>query len=262
MPRRKAPTTKTTVAKKKQPKEFDVLAMKKLVKHTYLNGIIDDAVITIKDNVATIDAIDMSQCVFVHAVENIGNAEDCQIGMQQLGVFLKVLDAIEQDTVKYTISGKDRQWLKLGIKNRGDARFLLTDPTLIATAIDGQQFIDNVSTWPSVQMPINVKPTQDFLYFMQLFGSETVIVTAKNKAVTITPAPDSPQSFDTKFGKLESDIAIDATLTGKHIQQIMDSLEFEQPDVNETPIAHFAEKEEAPLVITQGENRFWAMTTD
>jgi len=257
----KKPTKKPATKKQTQKSEFNVTAMASLIRHAHLNGIIDDAVITVKDNVATIDAIDMSQCVFVHAVENIGEAQDCKIGIQRLSVFLKVLEAITEDTVKYTISGEENQWLKLGIKNRGDARFLLTEPDLIATFIDGQQFIEKILSAANIQMALNPKSVEDFLYFMHLFNSDTVVINVKNKAVTITPSPDSPQSFDVNFGELEKDIEIEATITGKHIQEIMKGLQFGQEGA-EAAIVNFSEKAQTPLVITQGENRFWAVTTD
>lgn len=230
-----------------------------LLKKVHLGGIINECVLTIQGGNAVIQAIDMTNCLYV-SVSTIVGPEETDIpplGLTDIGTIIRLLETIDSEQI--TASVKENKWMRMRLRGRGMTTFLLTDPEMIPTAVSAD---NDVSKSLLKGAPYKLKITQEakdnFLYFMGILKSKSIVVTAVKNSIQIGSGPNETQQFTSSLGKIKSVQSVpdfSTIIYGEHLVPVLEVLSYEE-DAQDV-VVYFGT--ENPMIITQDDN-LWALT--
>ena len=221
-----------------------------LVNSVYLNGIINEAVLTFKRGEAFIQAIDPSNSLFVSNVIDIETVDDMKLGISDLGLLTKILQGNEQ--VQYELSTKeDKQWMKFKLPQKGSIKLLLTDPEQISTAVENDEAGDNLLKDYKTALGLGKDVLAKLTYFIELLKPVSVLITIKKGVVYATSNQKSDKQFKVKLGKVEDAEDTSTEIYSEHLLSALKLVEEEaELDIKD---------KDNPILLIQ-ENCIWAFS--
>lgn len=232
----------------KESTKIESAKLSRLVHDVHLNGTIEDCVLICKDNIASITAIDYSNSILVHVVEEIEGLPDLDIGMNSLSKLAKFLGDSEGQ-VKFTLNDK---WVTLSRK-RGKISFLTFDSEMVPTAVEDdagllKKLKDNVTIKFSLEQDIR----DELLYYMALIGSSTTIIHHDGKKISMMSNPNDEQQFNLIASKQKSDD--EQEIRVEVYSKYLSSLLKHAPSNTEVHIGH-----NAPVLFFVDDDNFWSL---
>jgi len=222
--------------------------LSRVLDNVFLGGIIDECVIKVEDDKAIIQAMDLTDSVYVQTEADL-DFEDCKLGLADLTRFTKYLSSIKD--VDVTLTLKD---VRLTLKPKGGGRvsYLLSEADLIPSYDyeweeegAGDLVKDELTNFDK-PMLLKEDTINEFLSLMRLFGTNSVHLKVDSKGtVYIHAGPETGHQFDVKIGKIKNVDSCEIKMYGDNIVAVLSVL-----DYTENPKMYISAEEDSPIVIT------------
>lgn len=224
-----------------------------LLERVHLGGLINEAVLTVQDNVGSIQAVDLTNSVFVACSAEV-EMEDNELGLGNVGLMAKFLG--EEGEVNVTLAEK---FATLKRRGHGQVRIQLIVPDEVPTAVVKEGAVKGLLGACSAAFPLAQEAVERLSYYVGLTGGDTIVFTiGKNGKVSVSSDEKEANQFEFPFGKADPAPKEDLKVVvfGKYAAQVFKVLEWVEGET--TPSAHVGPG--VPLCITQGDDSFWAIT--
>lgn len=236
---------------------FNGAALCSLLKRVHLKGDIDECVLDIKDGVGYIQAVDMSNSVFVSCQETLGEIQDMSIGLGKLSLLIQFLDGSTE--VSYSIETKDKEgiWLTLR-KGQGKIKVLLIDGSMIPTVVQGdaKNIKKDMLKLTTNSFSITQTTVNSIMEYIGMIGCTSVFFKIRKGAVIICSNPSSEQQFSLTIGRLKEvkdDMSVE--VYSQYLLSILKSLMWSEEEIPKVYIGN-----NAPVVVKQNNSNLWALT--
>lgn len=240
-----------------QKAELDGAALCSLLKRVHLKGTVEECVLNIKNGVGTIQAVDMSNSIFISCEEELGKIEDITMGLGKLSLLVQFLEG--STAVSYIIESKEKQgvWLTLKRGEFGQIKVLLIEPTQIPTVVQGniEEIKNNMFELITEKMNISQKNVEEISNYIGMIGCATVFFKVEKGSIYVYNNPESEQQFSFKLGIVESTNEAATEVYSQYLLAVLKSLKWTE---KETPTICIGK--ESPVIIKQNESNFWAVT--
>jgi len=227
--------------------KIDGTALGQLLKRVHLRGLIQECVLEVKDGVASVQAVDMSNSVFLYCSEKIDGLDDIQLGLPNLNTLCRFLESTEKVSLKIK-----EQWITLRRKGHGHLRFLMLEVEQVPTAITQKDAAKKVTKNEGDPIKLSTKLREDYSSYMSLVKSRGIVLRKRKGSITLQSNKSDAEQFSLKVGKCDAAEDISIEVYGEHLAQVFDTI----GDGDAT--LHLAD--DAPVIIHQGGDNFWALT--
>ena len=113
---------------------IDGSAMGGLLLKAHLGGLLDECVLTVKDGIGSIQALEMTNTVCIFVTAPLGDSiEDMELGLSRLGVLCKFFKDVSGE-VSYSIN-EEGNWMTLKRGKAGQIKTVLLVPDEVPTKI-------------------------------------------------------------------------------------------------------------------------------
>lgn len=228
---------------------FDGAALGCLLNRVYLAGLIEECVLEIANEHGKINAVDMSNSVFLSCSEPIKGMADMKIGLGNLGILCRFFQ--EEGTYSFSIKEK---WIIAKKKGHGYIRVRLLDTAQVPTVVVHKDAKSKILGGCSASFNITQKIAEDLIYYIGLLSTGTVSFNIKDNHVFIHSNKLEEQQFNLSVGVIKAD-DIKTEVYGQHLVKIVQCLKWEKDII---PNIHLGDG--APVVIQQDEDNLWAIT--
>lgn len=220
-------------------------ALGELLQRVHLKGLIQECVLTVSDGVATVQAIDMSNSIFLHCSQKVGG-EDMELGFNNLSTLTKYLD--DSGEVEFKIGDK---WLTIKRKGQGQLKFLLLEITQVPTAVKEPDAVKKIKKMEGNAIPITDELRERFAYYFGLVKNKSVVFSITKKKVYIRSNRNDPEQFQFAVGKTKAG-DMEVEVYSEHLLSILDHANGKKSSL------HLAE--ETPVVVHYNKTNLWALT--
>jgi hypothetical protein len=224
---------------------IDGKALGRLLNKVYVNGLINDCLLNVSDGVASVEAIDLSNSVFLSVSEDIKAETDFQVGLINIATLCRFLEDSSGD-LEAEVKGN---WFHVKDAKLGKMKFLLTEPDKVPTAVtetgSAEKLIEMYKDKNKVS--VSKEALERFLYYQGLLKPSSVVFKVKNGVVRMKNNEIEPQQFDFQFGKLPGEFQVE--VYASHFLGVLKS--------SDTATMSFYLAEGKPVLIKDGDN-CWA----
>lgn len=232
-------------------KPFNGKALGELLSKVHLGGLVEDCVLTVHNNIGTIQSIDISNSIFIDCKKDLGDVEDMVLGLSGLTILCKYTG----DEGELFFSVKDKK-LVLHKRGHGKLKLTLLQPDEVPTAVREKDVKKNILEHSSYLTPLTDKAIKNLLYYLELVHPDSMVFQIKkgSGAVIGTTNAISEQQFNTRVGKSEElpEEDIECEVYTKHLSAVLKEL-----DANDSATLRLGDK--APIIIEQN-GCLWALT--
>lgn len=226
---------------------FDGAALGCLLNRVYLAGLIEECVLEIANEHGKINAVDMSNSVFLSCSEPIRGMADMKIGLGSLGILCRFFQ--EEGTFSFSIKEK---WLIAKKKGHGYIRVQLQDVAQVPTVVVQEDAKEKILKGCSMSFDLPQKVADDLVYYVSLLSTKTAIFSVDNNRITICSGKAEEQQFNLLVGTKEMD-NINTEIYSQYLVKIIQCLNWD----DNTPVVHLGDS--SPVVVQQDKN-IWALT--
>lgn len=221
----------------------------KMLSDVALNKVIEECVINVKDEVATVYAIDLTSTVFVQTSVPMSDMDDCQLGIGDLGLFVKYMTSLGALDLKLSIKNNR---LVVAPSEGASVRYVLSDEDLIVTYDDN--FIEQGDVIAAefeeyeygTGLSLTEKAVDDLLNPVNLFAPNSIIFKVNKKGkVTAHSGNETEHQIDVVLGTMKTADPCEVKVYAKHISEVLNAVMFE-----ENPKMFLSSDDDASVVIT------------
>jgi hypothetical protein len=245
--------SKNTSEKNSGADKLKSSALFSLLSRVNLKGVIDECVLKIKDNVATIEAIDMSNTIYVHAEESVEGLKDVSIGLCKLSLLTQFLENTE-DEIIFKI---DKQWLTLKKPGSSQIKVLLLEEGQVPTAIDqkGESPVKKLLKKEKSSFILTQEAANEILKCSNLVNADTTIFEIERGKVFVGNQKTQEQQFNVPCGGLQKDMGsnIRVEVYSKYLLSVIQAVDF-------TKEITVSMSNDFPIIVQQDKNNTWAIT--
>ena len=197
----------------------------------YLGGIIEDCVITVKDNTAHIKAMDMTSSVYAQ-VSSPFEYKDDVIGLGNLSLLIKYLKSYTSSKMSFL---RNDNVLTVKPENGGTLKYLLSQVDLVPTYNseweDSDDPIKAAVASQTCKLELKEESVKEFLKLMGLFKPNGVTITvSKRGRVSIQGGNTTEHQFTVIIGDADpQEEPISVKLYGNNINAVFSVLSFAKP---------------------------------
>lgn len=227
-------------------------------KRAYLNGTIPECVAhTSKANI-TIQAIDLTNSLFVHVISPFKFEDLGELGIGQIDKLTKYLGGIAGDTEVEITREEDSN--RLDFKGNGKFRFLLSSTDVITTCPQGEGTLDEILGSVMFTAPCDGDTKQKLLNYMNLVKCKTVkLIMNKRGAVKINGGLETEHQFEISLGRAttegKNEIAeCEVIISSDNFASVIQATYLSNDEV----FIQFGNDPQVPVVVSQGTDH-WAM---
>ena len=237
-------------SKDKSP--IDGKALGSLLSRANLGGLVEECVLDVRDGVGSIQAIDMTNSVFLSCQEQLGEGlPNSKIGIGNLSVLCKFF-AMDGE---FSINLSD-EWITVRRKGHGFIRLQLLKSDQVPTAVTQEDAEKKIIASCEVSLPFEEDSARDFEGFMGLMSCASVELRSKEGKISLSANKSEPQQFNVQLGEAkEIKDGFKVAVYGDQLLRVVKVLHWEK---DHTPTIRVGEK--SPLVIQQDKRNFWALT--
>jgi len=248
---------------KKKSKHIKSRKFADMLKKVYLNGVIEECLLSVEAGHGTIEAVDMTNSLIVSTNGNIMHKSVNQdFGLGNLDLLIKFLNSIDE---KVSIQTSD---LYLTLKRKDERRrleYLLTQPELISTLIyDDEQekkkdVYEQIIKTATIAADLNHAFIKDFLSYIGILKVKDTIIKFDNNELTFTCGSTDSHKFnlilDSDVETEGEEIETESRINGEHLAKVLGAIDFEDDD---PPVIMMSE--DGPVIIEHG-SAMWAMSS-
>jgi len=235
---------------------FNSVELGKLLKKVYLGGLINECVLEVSEEKASIHAIDMSDSIYVFVAAKIGGLPDMKVGLSNLSYLCAFLEREQKALFKI-----DEKWITFTCK-KNRFKVLHIKPEQITTAIsdtedaDKSKLINKILKKCPNKVELTAKSIDSFLYYVSLIKPKSIQLVSSNNKTSFQSALTTPEAQFSVF--LDNNTAEDVVveLFTDRLVAIFKELDWKSKD---SPTLVYGEEPEIPIAIKQ-DNAIWTVT--
>lgn len=228
--------------------KLDGKVISNILKRVHLNGLVDECLLRIKDNLASVQVIDVTNTIAIHSQAEI-ESDDLTLGLSNLKIVHKFLASTDKP-VTYKIKGEKLSLIKSG-KDKLNLLMLDEDsvPTMPNKPFNKKEAVKEALTTFKVTSRFREK----LIEYQNLLSLESVTISAKENKISLSSTSIREKGFSTsKVAKCESvDEDCSTEIYVSHLIEILKVL-----DGEEKVIVHLGN--DKTLVVECGDD-FWAL---
>lgn len=234
----------------------DVKALARLLKAVNLGGLIDECVLNISKGKASVQAVDLSNALFLSCQEIVGMA-DMKIGVGKLTTVQKFLDSGGD----FAFAFGDSKMTVKRLQPAGELRTVLLAAEQVPTAVQQGGSEDELMKHVQASVDINKETAESLLYYNGLVDAPSIVFTAHaNGDVIADSSAGMDQEFSFKLGVGAKEDrpkdTVSAEVYTKYLLPVLRALTW--GDGQPVPRLHIGQ--DVPIVVTIGDNYLWALT--
>jgi len=210
-----------------------------------LRGLLNEVVLTVKNGVGEIQAIDMTSSVFLSCTEDLGITEDLTIGLNNLPGLIKFFENSEE--VQYRF---EDDWIILK-KHKAQLKCILSPPESVPTSITEKLKFSDLKKQCSNSIDFTKKMYDELTYYSSIVSPTSIFIVSEKKKTMLHSNEYDEQQFKLFLGKSETDETCKTEILTEHLLKILGIL-----DWGEKVTMFFGT--DVPTVIKQKEN-FWSL---
>lgn len=233
---------------------IDAAALAKLLKAVNLGGLVDECVLAVGKGVANVQAVDISNALFLSCREKVG-MEDMEIGVSKLTAVQKFLDSGGD----FTVSVKDARMTIKRLSPAGELKNTLLAVEQVPTAVQQQGSEKELMKNTEAVVDVTREDVENLLYYTSLVETPSIVFVARpNGSVYVNSSPGMEQEFNFKLGVASTKPKETATseVYTKYLLPVLRVLSWEEGEI--VPQLHIGQ--ESPVVVTVGRGYMWALT--
>lgn len=228
-------------------------SLTRLLNHVFLGGLVNECVLTIKDEIGIIQGIDNSNCLFYSCSEVLEKISDMELGIPNLSILSKFLNDYTDEHIGFQIT-RDEKQLILKPGRGGVLKLLLLDTELVPTHIKEQTAKDEMLSNHNFSLVFNENTAQDYLYYSNLLKNQSSLIAVTDGKVSLSSGSNELNQFDLKLGVIDyNDFTIE--VYKEHLVAVVQNLSWDDGNKPE-----FLFGENTPVIIKQDDNNIWALT--
>jgi hypothetical protein len=221
-------------------------AFSKMIGDVHLNGLITNCLIKIEDNVAKVTAMDHTEAVLVITSAPL-EYEDCEIGVEDLAQFSKILKVVEGKNTTITIN-KDSTAMVIKPEGGAKVTYLLYDADFIQSYNEewGDSIISDEieESGQDSPIPLDSKSVADFIEIMNVVPHDSVYINVdKRGQIHLHGGKESDNQFDLVIGKSKEIGMFSLKVYGKNLVSVLNRVDFTQE-----PMLYLAQ--DSSIIIT------------
>lgn len=223
----------------------------KLLKRVYLGGVVDECVLTaIEEGFAYIQAVDISNTIFIDVATNVPLPALGKVGLGSLGMLCKFFDATKGSN--YTLN-LDQNRLVILAGQHGRLNYLLTQADLIPTTVDDSASMTKLLATCTHEIALTEEKAKDILTYLSMLKLPSVALSYCPPEAVISGGLESEHQFDLSLGTATGDAALPFAVNvhADKLAAVLGVLEWG------TPVLHFAAGR--PLIVEQDADNLWAL---
>lgn len=202
--------------------------LSRMLSDVYLNGVIKECVIVIKENVAYVNAIDMTTSIFVQA-KTPAELEDGKMGISDINLLIKCLNFMSGAAVKAT---KHDNRLEMVPKKGSKVNYLLSEVDLIPTY---KEELDNVDVIEDEledgdyleSVPLTETIVSEIVQSIALLGHNSVVLTVNKRGhIAAHSGTESEHQSEVFVGKVENKSPFSIKFYSTHLTNILNRIDF------------------------------------
>lgn len=235
---------------------IDTTALYRLLSRAYLSGTLNECPLEIKNNIASIKAVDMSNSVFFSLEEKIDGMDNMDVGLCKLPLLVSFLENNTGADLSYTLEEK---WMTLKKKGQGQIKVLLNTKEETPTATpDGDKTAKKLHGMATDTFEITSTIASQICQYIGLIGCGSVVFEVKKGKVHIHNDKKQEQQFNLNCGKLIKEAKADYTveLYSQHLVAALKTIVF--GDDKALPTISLGA--DVPVIIELDKKNFWALT--
>lgn len=241
-----------------------------LLSRIYLGGILKECVLRVKKRRYSIQAVDMTNSIFISCSFKSKNKdksflEDRAYGIGDLGLLCKYLDSIDTEDEKTELNikrAKNRLIFNKGKRN--SLRYLLTDPEVIPTDISQKNAVSKLEDTCKYRIQLKEVTKKDYLFYINLTGLNVVNLEISRGRAFLSAGTEGDHQFSISLGKLShiKDKSKKVTkefsisLYSEYLSAILQQLTWDNKKSMPEMKMSSANK---PVIIEQDSNNIWAL---
>lgn len=226
-----------------------------LLKRVHLKGIIEECVLVVKKGIASVEAIDTSNTLFVSVQEDIKADEDLTIGIGNLSTMCRYLEGSDEVSIKVTDN-----WITVSRKGFGHIRCQLLQVDEVPTAVKEKNVVKNLLTGSTVTIPITLSHIETLSYYTSLIGSKSIVVSSgKDKGLYMHSNQSDPQQFKFKIAAMKKTADIRVEVFGDFLLSALQAISPEAfAESGKGATLGLADKR--PIIINHDDKNVWALS--
>lgn len=224
-----------------------------LLKKTALGGAVSECLLKVKNGVGAIKVIDPSGNVYISTEERrlCTNRESFDVGLADINLVIKFLEAIEENEVTFSIKGN---FLKFKVKDRENVKFRLVDTEKMME--DYENFIkgaEEINKNVQCEKEIDIQNFSDFVYYGDMFKINSALIEIKSGQLSIGSGNVEKIAFKSSLGEIEFDENLSLSVFGNLFRKVFDVVN------NEIPIKIKLGRD-CPVIISQKDS-YWVFAS-
>lgn len=235
---------------KKKP-NIDAQALSNLLRRVHLKGTLEECVLVVKDGVGSVQAVDMSNNLFLACSEKVEGVDKIKLGIRHLSTLCKYLEDAGESSV--SISTEKDKWIAIKRKGHGQLKCQLLDVEQVPTAVSNKDAVEQILGSKGAKVQIGSNVVEAFAYYMGLVKSKgAVFETIKGVLYLKSNASESEQ-FKLKLSAMQKDIVVE--VNAEFLLRVLQTVE-----VEDKALITLYVKTGRPVIIMQDKKNFWALT--
>lgn len=227
-------------------------AIASMLQRVFLGGKIEECLLVFDDGTAHVEAIDLSNTVYLMCAVEVPDAKKATLGIGDLGLLCKYLGDAEGPVSLEPSESR----LTVKRRGRGMIRCQLLEPKEVPTALEKPGVAaEKLSKGIQTTLTLKESKVADLLYHINLVRSKSVFLGVAGGTVMAQSSPKDAQQFKLTLGKVEAD-DMRTEVYGEFLTAVLQVLTFGEKD--EAPELGLSDG--GPVVISQGGQFLWALT--
>lgn len=229
-------------------------------KKVYLNNIINECVLRSKDNHLYVQAIDMSNSIFLTCKSKQTTFPKGEFGINNISLLIKFLDSLADTKIQICYDVKHNTILFKRGKN--ELKYMLSAIDTIPTNVDVKKSpIKNVKSKMKYSLEITEKIKKDLNFYISLTSIKVIALTILpgTSSVILKAGNSVEHQFSVNAGKINTEIknGVNVLMNSEYLNSIMNVLTWEKE--KEIPFLEFTD-EKQPVLINQNKDNIWALS--
>jgi len=237
--------------------KFDTKALHKLLKNTYLNGIIKQVVLNVQNGVASIQTIDENNSLFIsnNIIIDKDNPDEFSMGIKDLTILYKVINGLVKENITPTYTtDKEKRWFCINNPSKGRVKMLLIEPSAVKTNVVGGETKTKMTQGYENSVQLYPDDITNILYYINLFKNNILVFESRRNNLMIKSSELDNNQFTVKLTKPEKIVPdMKIQVNGNCLTSLLNQIKEDEEDI----IIKF--KEDSPLIIEQA-SFFWALS--
>lgn len=250
------------VAKRTNKNTIKTASLLGMLRQIHLGGLLEECVLEIKDGVARVEAVDITNSLIIICQKTIMNKNiSVDLGLGNIGILLKFLSTMDNDKLVFKHSDTGFELKKTNGRRKLD--YLLTNPELIATQLQADEEkkkdpLKKMHNMMGQKIELTQSFIKDFLSYINLLKTKDVSIEFDgDEEVAFICGGKNDHNFElilsTEAESEDEEDAFCIKVNGEYLANIFTTISFDEDD---PPMLSLAEDK---LVMIENDSATWAL---